>query len=38
MCAQIEKSIQLFANFKPETPFSPKWGLDRAQEALKGCK
>jgi hypothetical protein len=33
MCAQIEKSIQLFANFKPETPFSPKWGLDRAQEA-----
>jgi hypothetical protein len=38
MCAQIEKSIQLFANFKPETTFSPKWGLDRAQEALKGCK
>ena len=38
MCAQIEKSIQLFANFKAETPFSPKWGLDRAQEALKGCK
>ena len=38
MCAQIEKSIGLFANFKPETPFSPKWGLDRAQEALKGCK
>ena len=38
MCAQIEKSIQLFANFKPETPFSPKWGLDRAQEALKACK
>jgi hypothetical protein len=38
MCAKIEKSIQLFANFKPETPFSPKWGLDRAQEALKGCK
>ncbi|WP_396173760.1 hypothetical protein [Flavobacterium sp.] len=38
MCAQIEKSIGLFANFKPETPFSPKWGLDRAQEALKACK
>lgn len=38
MCAQIEKSIQLFATFKPETPFSPKWGLDRAQEALKNCK
>lgn len=38
MCAQIEKSIGLFANFKPATPFSPKWGLDRAQEALKNCK
>ncbi len=38
MCAQITKSIELFANFKPETPFSPKWGLDRAKEALKNCK
>lgn len=38
MCAEITKSIELFANFKPETPFSPSWGLDRAQEALKGCK
>jgi tetratricopeptide (TPR) repeat protein len=38
MCEQIAKSIQLFANFKPETVFSPKWGLDRAQEASKSCK
>ena len=38
MCEAIKKSIELFANFKPETPFSPKWGLDRAQEALKNCK
>ncbi len=38
MCEQIAKSIELFANFKPETPFSPSWGLDRAQEALKNCK
>jgi hypothetical protein len=38
MCAQIEKAIGLFATFKPETPFSPKWGLDRAQEAIKNCK
>lgn len=37
MCAQIEKAIGLFATFKPETPFSPKWGLDRAQAALKNC-
>lgn len=38
MCAQIEKAIGLFATFKPETPFSPKWGLERAQAALKTCK
>lgn len=38
MCAQIEKSIELFATFKPETAFHPSWGLDRAQEAVKGCK
>nr|WP_314896027.1 hypothetical protein [uncultured Flavobacterium sp.] len=38
ICAQIEKAIGLFATFKPETPFSPKWGLDRATEALKNCK
>lgn len=38
MCEQIAKSIELFANFKPETPFHPNWGLERAQEALKNCK
>ena len=38
MCAQIEKAIGLFATFKPETPFSPKWGLDRATEAMKNCR
>ncbi|MEO8235858.1 MAG: hypothetical protein ABI549_10635 [Flavobacterium sp.] len=38
LCGQVEKSIELFGKFKPETPFSPKWGLDRATEALKNCK
>jgi hypothetical protein len=38
MCVQIEKAIGLFATFKPETPFSPKWGLERAEAALKNCK
>jgi hypothetical protein len=38
MCAQIEKAIGLFATFKPETPFSPKWGLERANEVYKTCK
>ena len=38
LCAQVDKAIELFATFKPETPFSPKWGLERAQEAQKNCK
>jgi len=37
MCAQIDKAIELFAKFKPETSFSPKWGLDRALEIQKTC-
>lgn len=37
MCAQIDKAIELFAKFKPETPFHPNWGLDRALEAQKEC-
>ena len=38
MCAEIDRSIDLFAKFKPATPFSPNWGLDRALEAQKECK
>ncbi|HEU4495967.1 MAG TPA: hypothetical protein VFR70_02840 [Flavobacterium sp.] len=38
MCAQIDKAVALFASFKSETPFHPKWGLDRALEAQKNCK
>ena len=38
MCAEIDRAIDLFAKFKPETPFSPKWGLDRALDAQKECK
>ncbi|UGS20459.1 hypothetical protein [Flavobacterium cyclinae] len=38
MCAQIEKAIELFATFKPETAFHPSWGLDRAQYELNKCK
>lgn len=38
MCAEIDRSIGLFEKFKPESPFHPKWGLDRALEAQKGCK
>ncbi|MCR4032333.1 MULTISPECIES: hypothetical protein [Flavobacterium] len=38
LCAQVDKSIELFNNFKPATPFSPKWGLERALEIQKTCK
>ncbi|WP_310557086.1 hypothetical protein [Flavobacterium sp.] len=38
LCKDVERSIGLFATFKPENTFSPKWGLDRANEALKNCK
>ncbi|WP_366068941.1 hypothetical protein [Flavobacterium sp.] len=37
LCKEVERSIDLFAKFKPETTFSPSWGLDRAQETLKNC-
>lgn len=38
MCEQIAKSIELFTNFKPETPFHPVWGMDRAKEVIENCK
>ena len=38
ICAQIAKSIELFATFKPESAFHPNWGLERAKEALTACK
>ncbi len=38
MCEQIAKSIPLFENFKPETPFHPNWGLERAKEVAAECK
>ncbi len=37
-CEEVEKSIELFANFKPETPFHPNWGKERAAEVLASCK
>jgi hypothetical protein len=37
LCDDVEKSIGLFATFKDETPFYPRWGLDRAQANLKNC-
>ena len=38
ICKDVERALELFANFKPETPFHPKWGKERAEEILKSCK
>ncbi len=38
MCKEVERAVGLFATFKPETPFHPNRGQDRAQEKLKECK
>ena len=32
MCAELEKALQLFATFKPETPFHPNWGKERTEQ------
>ncbi|WP_456437166.1 tetratricopeptide repeat protein [Psychroserpens sp.] len=37
-CAEIEKSIELFANFKPESELHPNWGKERAEQVTKSCK
>lgn len=37
-CKDIERSLDLFTKFKPETPFHPNWGKDRAEQAMKACK
>ncbi|MFK7782476.1 tetratricopeptide repeat protein [Psychroserpens sp.] len=36
-CSDIEKSLELFANFKPESEFHPNWGKERAEQVLKSC-
>lgn len=38
LCADVERSRELFATFKPETPFSPSWGADQVDQALRECK
>ena len=37
-CKDVEKAIELFANFKPESAFYPNWGREHAQEVLDSCK
>ena len=37
-CKDVEHALELFANFKPETPFHPQWGKERAEQVLSNCK
>ena len=37
-CKDLERALELFTNFKPETPFHPSWGKERAEQALSNCK
>lgn len=36
-CKELERALELFANFKPETAFHPNWGADRAKMLLESC-
>lgn len=36
-CKDVERSIELFTNFKAESPFHPNWGKDRAEMTLENC-
>ena len=36
-CKDIERSLDLFAKFKTESPFHPNCGRNRAEQVLKGC-
>ncbi len=37
-CKDIERSLELFANFKPVSKFHPNWGEDRAKAMVANCK
>ncbi len=37
-CKDIERAIELFANFKPESPLHPRWGRERTMQVLTSCK
>ncbi|WP_248722335.1 M48 family metallopeptidase [Seonamhaeicola sp. ML3] len=36
-CKDLEKALELFANFKAETQFHPSWGKDRVESLLNSC-
>jgi tetratricopeptide (TPR) repeat protein len=38
LCAKVEKAVELFATFKPESDLHPNWGLNNAEGMMKACK
>jgi len=36
-CTDVERALKLFANFKSDIPFYPRWGKERAEEILANC-
>lgn len=36
-CKDVERSLELFANFKAESEFHPNWGKERAEMTLQNC-
>lgn len=37
LCTEVQRSIGLFETFKPETPFHPNWGIERAKQKAAEC-
>lgn len=37
-CKDLEKALELFANFKSEIAFYPSWGKERVEMLLESCK
>ncbi len=37
-CADVARSLELFATFKPESELHPNWGKERAEDIVKNCK
>lgn len=36
-CKDVERALELFATFKPESTFHPNWGKERAEQVLTAC-
>jgi hypothetical protein len=36
-CADVVRSLELFATFKPESKLHPTWGRERAEQVLAAC-